>query len=165
MGTRFNRSELQRKIKGKGLKGIMRAICGERIGGGVYRDVYIYKPNPNFVVKVERDMSTGQFANATEWRHWCDLKDWTALSKYLAPCEIINATGQILIQRRIIHKRRKDYPSHVLSVFTDLKLKNFGWLDDQFVCCDYSSLILANAVDSKKKYRYAKWRGSITHWG
>ncbi|WP_287059492.1 hypothetical protein, partial [Algoriphagus sp.] len=46
---------------------IIEKICGELIGKGTYRDVYELKANPRYVVKIERDMSTGRFCNATEY--------------------------------------------------------------------------------------------------
>lgn len=107
------------------------------LGSGCYRDVYVLKQNPNYVVKIERDPSTGAFCNVTEWRNWVTYKDFKFLSDWLAPCELITETGQMLIQRRVTHKRRKDYPKYVLAVLCDLKLNNFGWIGDKFVCCDY----------------------------
>lgn len=140
------------------LKRFVKLHCGEFIGGGLYRDVYVLKNYPGYVAKIERDMETGVFANVTEWRNWCNNKEWTFLSQWLAPCFTINTTGTILIQKRVgwEGRRRKDYPTHVPAVFTDLKLGNFGWLGDQFVCCDYSFMIMTS-----KKIKYAKWWGEM----
>jgi hypothetical protein len=153
-------SELILIIKrAKTLEKIIKSICDEQIGTGVYRDVYVLKQNPKYVVKVERDMSKGSFANAMEWRNYIDNKDWNLLKEWLAPCELINETGEILIQKRVSWegKCRKDLPKYIPDVFTDTKIMNFGWIGKKFVCCDYSSLLLG----TKGKMKHAKWWGSL----
>jgi hypothetical protein len=153
-------NKLIRIIKrAKILDKIIKAICGEQIGSGVYRDVYLLKQDPKYVVKIERDMSSGTFANATEWRNYIDNRDWNLVKGWLAPCEMINETGVLLIQKRVSWegKRRKDYPKYIPDVFTDTKLMNFGWIGKKFVCCDYSLLLLG----TKGKMKYAKWWGSL----
>lgn len=161
-----------KKFNAKDLAGLLtnsinvtrRNICGELIDYGLYRDVYVLKQNPDYVVKIERDMSEANFANATEWRNFINNRDWAFLSEWLAPCELINETSQIMIQRRVYWegKKRKDYPTHVPGMFTDLKLKNFGWLSDgRFVCCDYSFMPVFIVQPGVSKLRYAKWWGSL----
>lgn len=63
-----------------------------------------------------------------------------------------------MIQKRVEHRKRKDYPKYIPAVFTDTKLKNFGWIGDRFVCCDYSYLPFTLG---KYKMKYAKWWGSL----
>jgi len=145
--------QVKKLITGLNLNQTVSKICGELIGKGLYRDVYVLKQNTKYVVKIERDMTTAQFANATEFRHYIDNREWDFLKDWLAPCELINETGQVMIQQRITHGRRKDYPKYIPYVFTDLKLKNFGWIGDKFVCCDYSFFRMV----SNKEMRYAKW--------
>lgn len=145
-------------LRGKTIAQIIKFNCGEKIGEGVHRDVYELKTNPEYVVKIERDPSTGDFANVTEWRNYINNKDWKFLGQWLAPCELINETGQVMIQRRVEHRRRKDYPKYIPSVFTDLKLRNFGWIGDRFVCCDYSFMPFTLG---KNKMKYVKWWGTL----
>lgn len=153
----FNFNPLIVQLSGKNINQCVRILCGEQIGEGLHRDVYVLKQNSDYVVKVERDPSRTNFANVMEWRNYVDNKDWKKLSCWLAPCEMINETGQILIQQRVYHNRkRKDYPKYIPSIFTDLKLKNFGWIGDKFVCCDYPLFII-----SECKMKYAKWWGSL----
>lgn len=142
----------------KTIRAIEKNICGDLIGQGCYRDVYVLKQNPDYVVKIERDPSKGAFANVLEYRNWMDNKEWKTMAKFLAPCLLINETGQVLIQRRISRdgKCKKDYPKEIPIFFTDLKYKNFGWIGDQFVCCDYSFFRLGDLKMSK-----AKWWGTI----
>lgn len=136
-------------------------ICGEMIGRGTFRDVYECKINPLFVVKIERDPSIGMFANATEWRNWHNNRHWTFINKWLAECILINETGQVMIQRRVNWdgKKRKDYPNKIPYLLTDTKVANFGWIGDQFVCCDYS--FLRTGSGNFKNMVTPKWVGSF----
>lgn len=147
---------------GKKFNTTVRLICGEKIGAGLYRDVYVLKQDSNYVVKVERDMSTGNFANVTEWRNYIENKEWTYIKDWLAPIELITETGQILIQRRVTleGKKCKDFPKYIPAAFTDLKRKNFGWIGEQFVCCDYSFLIPIHPKFNKR-LKYAQWWGKM----
>lgn len=129
--------------------------CGQHLGSGLYRDVYVFKQDHKYVVKIERDMTTGAFANVTEWRNWINNKDWEAFSKWLAPCTSINETGQILIQRRVkrvIDGMKIIYPEKIPSLFTDTKKFNFGLLNGRLVCCDYSFLVNCNFRMKKAKW-------------
>jgi predicted Rdx family selenoprotein len=158
--TAKEQNKIIRIIKrAKTLNRIVKAICAEKIGEGVFRDVYVLKQNPKYVVKVERDMSKAIFANASEWRNYCNNRDWKLVKGWLAPCEMINETGELLIQKRVSWegKRRKDYPKYIPDIFTDTKLTNFGWIGKKFVCCDYSFFVLG----TKGKMRFAKWWGSL----
>lgn len=155
--AKLNTKELIKIMRGKSIAQLKKTVCGEQIGYGLYRDVYVLKQNPSYVVKIERDMSTGAFANVCEWRNYIDLKDWKWFSEWMSPCELINQTGQVLIQRRTTAGKRKDYPKHIPAFFTDTKLSNFGWIGDRFVCHDYSSLLCV----SKTKMKYVKWWGTL----
>lgn len=144
------------KTAPKTVKQFIKKFCGEKIGEGCYRDVYIFKPDDRYVVKIEKDPSEARFANVTEWRNWIENKEWVQFSKYLAPCEAINETGQILVQRRVtrhIDDDTKKFPKKIPSLFTDLKYFNFGWIGDQFVCYDYSFL-----KNVPFKMRTVRWR-------
>lgn len=148
-------SHLVKLLKGKTVNQIKKQLCGELLGSGVYRDVYVFKQSPKHVIKIEADMSKANFANVTEWRNYIDLKERHWFSKFLAPCEIINQTGEVLIQQRVTHKEKKDYPKKIPIYFTDIKRTNFGWIGNQFVCCDYS--FLRQPLKSGKQLRKANW--------
>lgn len=107
---KLNSLKLIKLIEGKSIKQVIKLICGEKLGSGLNRDVYILKQNENFVVKIERDMSKSSFANACEWRNYIDNREWKWLSKWLAPCELINTYGDVLIQSRIYHPEKREYP-------------------------------------------------------
>lgn len=153
--------QISKFIKGKNTNQIVKSICGDMIGVGLYRDVYILKQNPAYVVKIERDITNGMFANVTEWRNYINNREWKWFEKWLAPCEIISATGQVLIQQKVTHGKRKDYPKYIPAIFTDLKVKNFGFIGKRFVCCDYSFLPIFTVQLGKRSMKYAKWWGSI----
>lgn len=154
---KFNAAQIIKLVAGKNLNQTVKLICGEQIGEGLFRDVYVLKQNPEYVVKVERNPRLTSFCNVMEWRHYNDNKEWEWFVKWLAPCVLINETGQVLIQRRVTHGPRKDYPKYVPAVFTDLKVRNFGFADGKFMCCDYAYLVLY----PNKPMRYAKWWGKL----
>lgn len=145
----------------KNIRKLKAQLCGEKLGAGTFRDTYVLAHNPKYVVKIERDMSEGYFANVTEFRNFIEYRDWTFVNKWMAPCLFISNNGQVLIQRRANWdgKKRKDYPKQVPVVFTDTKISNCGWVCDQFVFIDYSFMI----VNAGRKWKTAKWFGSIKH--
>jgi hypothetical protein len=151
--------EIIRQISAKKIKNVsqfVRKFCGELIGAGVYRDVYILNLDDRFVVKIERDMSRSTFANVTEWRNYINNREWIRFSKYLAPCLLINETGQILIQRRatrIIDNPSLKFPDKIPSLFTDIKKANWGYIGKQPVCFDYSFLLNVDFRIKKVKWR------------
>ncbi len=156
--ARLNMKQLHKiLVKCKSIKAAKRFLCGEHLGSGVHRDVYVLKQNPNFVVKIERDMAGGTFANVTEWRNYINNREWTWFEQWLAPCELITEQGHILIQQRVFTtgKLKKDYPTHVPTLFTDLKYANFGWIGDRVVCCDYAFLMYVSIY--KNKMKRARW--------
>jgi len=149
--------EIKVNLNTANLKTILKKICGEKIGIGLNRDVYILKADPRFVVKIERDPSQGMFSNVTEYRYYVQNIEWKFLSDWLAPCVAINETGQVMIQQRVNWegKRRQDYPKKIPAMFTDLKFKNFGWIGDRFVCCDYSFMVFETGM------KKAGWWGEL----
>lgn len=152
---------LRKELQGKTVRQIKRSICGEKIGCGMYRDTYLLKSNPDYVVKIERNMSKAAFCNVTEWRNYIENREWKWLAEWLAPCEMISIDGIVLIQQRVRYKTRKDYPKHIPACFTDMKLDNFGWIGDKFVCCDYATLLFY--CGQRNKMRYAKWFGTLKY--
>lgn len=133
----------------------VRSLCGEQLGVGLSRDVYVFEPDPRYVAKIERDNSQGDFANVCEWRNYINLRDWSQFARWLAPCVAIRESGQVLIQRRVRFRAPELYPTHVPSLLTDLKYANYGWLGKRFVCCDYAFLIIGTPYRMKR----ARWWG------
>jgi hypothetical protein len=155
--SKLNCKYFSKILKGKNLNQISKLICDELLGKGLYRDVYVLRQNPDYVVKIERNLGTGQFANVCEWRNYINNKDWEWFEKWLAPCEIITYDGQVLIQKRIMHGKKKDYPKLIPAMFTDTKYRNFGWIGTRFVCCDYSFIPFYIIKTGNSKMKKAKW--------
>ncbi len=153
---RLNTKEIEKIIGGKSLPKIIKLLCGERIGFGCYRDVYILKHNSGYVVKIESDPSNGMFANVTEWRNFINNKEWAFLSDCLAPCELISEDGRVLIQRRITFKSKELYPKWIPIMFTDIKTSNFGWIGKKFVCCDYAYIPICIVQKGRPKMQKVK---------
>lgn len=124
-----------------------------KLSFGTYRDVYVLRDNPNYVLKIQKPNDTGSFANALEYRNWVTLRR-KPIGKYLAPCHVITMDGSILIQSRVLQSQViAHYPKKIPNLFTDNKIQNYGWIRDQFVCCDYSYLL----IGVQYKLKPVKW--------
>lgn len=127
-------------------------LCGAKLGSGIHRDVFECRLNSAWVVKVENSMPSRSFANAKEMQNWEDWKDVVPIHGWLAPCRYLSPDGIILIQDRVDPVRKSEHalmPKRVPSFLTDIKYDNFGWLDGNLVCCDYSVLILDASTKMK----------------
>lgn len=141
-------------VNGKSLRIQKNFLCGELLDYGIHRDVYLSKHDSRYVIKIERDMSEGAFANVCEWRTWINNKDWKDLSKWLARSYLITEKGNLLVQQRVYFYKSREYPEKIPSLFTDLKKSNYGWVGNQLKCCDYASLLMNNHSLRLKK---ANW--------
>lgn len=131
-------------------------LCGDKIGSGVYRDVFSCKLRPDLVVKVERETDYRDFTNAREMRFWCDNQDYRPVAKWLAPCEFLSPDGRILLQRKATITTESDLPNlpkHLPAFLTDTKFGNFGWIEGKLVCVDYASVVSNCSVRARK----AEW--------
>lgn len=128
-------------------------VCGEFLGAGVSRAVFVYKPNPKLVIKFE----TGDMmANVIENHIWQSVKH-SDLSEWFAPVEHISHNGRILLMKRCqVPKDYEEYPERVPVFLTDLKYKNFGRLGKRIVCFDYAVCLL-NQYGLTKKTKRAVW--------
>ena len=107
-------------------------VLGRQIGFGVYKDVFVFQPNTDLVIKFA---ATDPAMNYREWDIWNSVDK--EIKKWLAPCVRISDCGVFLIQKRVERKPKKDYPKMIPAFLTDTKYSNFGWIDNKFVCCDY----------------------------
>ena len=117
-------------------------FCGEHLGSGVSRDVYVYQIDPRWVIKIETPDSEGD--NWAEWRVWNTVKYTTDGTKdWFAPCDWISRAGRVMLQKRTkpIETKEKKIPEKIPAFFTDVKDSNFGWIGNQLVCHDYSHCI------------------------
>jgi len=106
-------------------------MAGDRIGQGIAREVYVYKPDPNYVIKFE--LASDDFQNVTEWLIWNSAP--AAAQRWLAPCEHISPNGKILIQRRC--ERLWEPPPKHPKWMDDMHLDNWGTLKGRPVAMDY----------------------------
>lgn len=123
---------------------------GEKIGEGQYRDVYLFKHDPRYVIKIERDVSLGMFCNVMEWRNY-SMFHYTPYQKWLCPCHFINETGTLLIQRRAKPVTKSELPKKIPPFFTDKKIENWGRIGKKIVCVDYP-FILPDQGKMKRVY-------------
>lgn len=127
-------------------------MIGEKLGGGMSREVYEFKPDPKYVVKVEG--YAGNFQNIKEWLVWNEIQ-FTPFAKHFAPCKAISDNGIYLLQERVHFPELKAYPDRVPSFFTDLKTENYGFIGGRLVCCDYGSTIISQGFNNRT--RKADW--------
>lgn len=130
----------------------IRHLCAEQLGSGQYRDVFVLKQDRRFVVKIERDFSTGEFANASEWRNYINNRDDWFIRGWLAPIAQVTLNSQILVMRRARHGAIETYPRYIPAWLTDCKRTNYGFIGSRFVCCDYSFL-----TRESRRMKRARW--------
>ena len=132
-------------------------LCGEKLGSGMSRDVYVCTLLPDCVVKVEtlRD----HFQNIVEWELWKDVQG-TPAAEWFAECKWISPNGQLMIQERTRPAAPIEFPERIPIWFTDTKRTNWGVSlnrKGKIICHDYGiSLIFRYGTDTKKMQK-AKW--------
>ena len=85
-------------------------ICGDLIDYGLSRRVYVYEPNPDYVIKFE---NKGRwFQNVIEWETWSEVKE-TKYSRWFAPCRMISPCGTVLVQERTTPLPHEKYPKQM----------------------------------------------------
>jgi hypothetical protein len=132
-------------------KEFFEAMCGERLGGGMSRDVWSSVLDPSVVIKFETDK--GHFQNVMEWEVWQEVKE-TKWAKWFAPCVSISGTGSVLIQKRTkVVSNRDKYPVKMPVFLGDFKYSNYGLFKGQMVAHDYGRcrLMTEGLTDRMKK--------------
>lgn len=129
-------------------------FLGEKLGEGIARKVYVFRPDPKLVVKIER--ASCSFQNVLEWEAWNYL--CAKHAKWLAPCRHISPCGSILLQDRADPLRVTEKTKRLPKFLIDVKRQNFGMLGDKMVCFDYGTLIHSLNLTSTALIP-AKWAG------
>ena len=132
----------------------IRFICGEELGHGISREVFVYLGNPDFVIKVEVN-TTDRFQNVMEFNFWQDACDCSEIMKWIAPCVRISPHGNWLLQARTmpvslaeIKRRHKRIPIWL----TDSKVGNWGKLPNgKIVCHDYGTHLAVPSMRASTK--------------
>ena len=130
-------------------------ICGECIGTGAHRKVYVFKYNPDWVVKVARESMgelmrskgtprNGKFSNRNEMDVWKianeDFRKWFAPSIWLSKDASI-----LLMQRGSSCDRRVSK----LKWYRDRKAGNWVIINDRAVICDYGQKPILDYIKSQ----------------
>lgn len=116
---------------------ILSLLCGDRVGDGSSRAVYVFWPDTTKVIKIERGHHS--FQNVIEWETWCYINQRKPhLSKWFAPCVMMSERGHMLVQERAIPVITADLPKRIPAFMADLKPNNWGRLPDgRVVAIDY----------------------------
>lgn len=134
------------------LRDLAYMFCGEKLGGGVFRRVYVLRTDPTKVVKIENRGAS--FCNILEWQTWEMVEYDKKRARWLAPCRFISPCGAVLIQDRTDVIREAELPKripHFLNI--DAKLANWGMLKGAPVCHDYGCQRIAMPLNLEQ----AKW--------
>lgn len=118
-------------------------LTGKKLGSGLYRTVYEYKLDLEFVIKIAKNVNSRQI-NFLEMAIWEELTECEKLNKWLAPCKTISSCGSYLLQKRAAPLEHTKYPKKIPIFLSDLKYENFGLLNGKFVCFDYGGLFLTH---------------------
>lgn len=129
------------------------AMCEERLGGGMSRDVYSSRLDPTVVIKFED--GKGHFQNVMEWEAWQEVKD-TEFSKWFAPIVGISDCGTILIQKRTKPLKPSRYPLEMPAFLGDFKHTNYGMYKGHLCAHDYGRTRLMTAGLTKRMI-HANW--------
>lgn len=125
-------------------------LKGRWLGSGVYRDVYELSTDKQWVIKIAKE--GGREINLIENRIWWEVFG-TPIQKFFSPVLSVSTAGKYLIQRRVKHPQKKDYPKELPAFFTDTKYSNFGIIEETqaFVCCDFGSFNMWRGIKLKMK--------------
>lgn len=128
--------------------------CGELLAKGVNRNVYELKFNRNWVVKIQ---ISNNFDNVLEWEIYKAVQYCDSQEKWFAESLCITESGMVLVQRRATFPAKKEYPKLIPKFFTDMKYQNYGFINGQFVCVDYSNVLSMLFGLAPNGMRRAKW--------
>lgn len=133
---------------------------GEFIGGGVDRKVFVWKPDPKFVIKIT--FGEYDFQNIAEWVLWNEAKP--GLRKYLAPLHSINRSGSILIAGRCERCPAHLIPAKMPAVLADLHQDNIGLYEGRPVAMDYGRNVAVAMSANAKVMQPLKELDSTEGW-
>lgn len=124
-------------------------FCGDFLGEGVARNVFLHAFDPTLVIKIET--ACRSFQNVHEWDVWHDVSTCRGsrdrLKQWFAPCVWISPSGQVLVQKRALEVSKAELERKLPKVprmLSDLKVDNWGRLGNRIVCRDYGSCLALN---------------------
>lgn len=125
-------------------------ILGEKLGSGVYRDVYIFKPDKTKVIKVAKDNAKSRTENLIASKLYWDNIYLTPFEKWFAKIYDVSDNGKYLIQERTEKYKKEKYPEKIPSFLTDTKYDNFGYIKGKgLVCIDYGCICIARMMTNR----------------
>lgn len=128
-------------------------ICGERLGGGMSRDVYSCTLDPTVVIKFEDGQR--RFQNIMEYEAWQEVEQ-TEFAKWFAPVVSISPCGTVLIQKRTKPLKASRYPDEMPAFLGDFKHTNYGMYKGHLCAHDYGRTRLMTAGLTKRMI-HANW--------
>ena len=135
-------------------------FLGEKLGSGIDREVYVFLPDPDQVIKVETGM--GNFQNVMELLIWSAARDNMPMSRTLknalAQVFHISQSGNWLrMERTWPPPKNYKWPDRMPAGLTDFKRSNYGLnKGGRLVCHDYGiNLVIHNGIS--KAMRKADW--------
>lgn len=109
-------------------------VLGQCLGAGISRTTYVYRPDPQYVIKHENKM--GWHQNIAEYEVW----DWVRGSKmerWFAPVIDMSPCGVWLVMARCEPLRKQDLPKKLPAFMLDIQQTNFGLYRGKVVARDY----------------------------
>jgi len=128
-------------------------ICGPRLGAGMSREVFRYRIDPKYVIKIELEEFT--FQNVAEMETWDNVK-FSPLAKWFAPIKAISGCGRFMLQQYAEPLASIALPAEMPAFFTDFKPGNYGRIGKQVVAVDYGRNLLSQ-TGLTKRMRKADW--------
>lgn len=123
-------------------------LLGAKLGFGIHRHVYVFRPDPTKVIKVATD--GGRAANLIEEELYWKAIAYTPLEKWFAPVISVSEGGKYLIQERAEPLPKHQYPKQIPHFFTDVKYENFGYIKGKgLVCVDYGSFNVFRNISAR----------------
>lgn len=136
---------------------LVQSMFGAFVGSGASRMVYDCNLYPNTVIKVEYGNT---FNNVMEYALWDEIQflcgDLAWVKNWFAPIKWISPNGKLLVMDKTHHSDNKKLPERIPDWLWDVKLENFGWIGNKFVCHDYAYSFNA-LIDYKKKFKKARF--------
>lgn len=130
-------------------------MCGAKIGSGINRTVFVYRINPEWVVKVEVG-NDGNWQNINEYKTWLRAQDLPA-RRWFAPVEWISNNGRVMLQQRTTPVDPKKLPAKMPAFLCDFKHENYGMLNGRLVAHDYGLTWQMEHGLRTGKMMLAKW--------
>jgi hypothetical protein len=134
---------------------MVNTLCGQHIGDGLYRSVYEYQLDRNYVIKLE---GTSTNCNLVEYLIWEEVQgligDMAWVKDWFAPVKWISPNGRILVMKKT-KKTDKPKPDKIPKFLWDVKENNFGWIGDKYVCHDYGQFY--NMIHYPKGMQKVNW--------